>query len=296
MDTCIIGLGNHCNNIFPTLSSIYNITTICDITEDNIVMKNNETIKYKFIKDYNKILNNSKIKNIVSVVNSNYQGDLALEAVKCFKNIIVEKPQCNDYILSSKILKIAKKNNVSLYCGLCRLYDNKLIKKVKSYIQDKKIKNILINVKQTKKFNENKYGLEPPSFHEIYMVLHLFNDNPKRIENIKKSNKINNKYYNYDFVLYYDSNRKIIFKFENNQDSKKHTSINVKTDSKNINLYDGFNKSLNSFKLEHEEFLKDTLSENKNYYNFILATKALYIINKVQENYIGDLNFDFIST
>ena len=128
------------------------------------------------------------------------------------------------------------------------------------------------------------------------MALHLFEDNPKSIEIIEINNKVENKFYNFRFNLNYDKNIKIYFEFNNSGKWENKKSIQVKTDNLNIDLYSGHvKKSKDQFKFEHIKFLNDTKSSKKNYYSYILAIKTLYIINKVHENYSGDLDFSFLN-
>lgn len=291
-DTCVVGLGKHCKYIFDVFESIYKIDYICDINDK----LDNNFLKYNFSNNYNRIFKLDHIKNVVGVMHSKHQEDLSYYAITNNKNVIVEKPPGNNYLKCLEILKLAKRNNLSLYCGLCRLYDNTYTEKLKNCIKNDGIEINSIIVKQGKPFSKNELGIEPPSFHEIYMSLDLINENPTYLEIIERSNMIDKKFYNFKFKLMYKSNKNILFEFTNSN-LRRHANVLVKTNEFDIDLYDGFKKkSKNPFEIEHKEFLKDTKSRNKNYYNYILAIKTLYIINQVHNGKSINLDFSFLDS
>ena len=142
-NTALVGTGYWGSIIFNTLTKISK-KKIYIYDKDN---KNTNLLSKKFpkqtkiAKNYDEILNNKKIKNIILATHPSANFFLGKKALNANKNLFVEKPILNNKKKLSKLIIIAKKKKKVLMGGYIYLF-NSYIKKIKKIIDSKTLGSI----------------------------------------------------------------------------------------------------------------------------------------------------------
>lgn len=139
----IIGLGywgpNYIRVVRQTLSTT--LTWCCDINPDNLSILKNDT-SVKTTQDYNDLLNDPHLDAVIIATPTEKHFDITKQALLAGKHVLVEKPLTTDAAQAQELIALAKEKNRVLLTGYIFLY-NKAVQKIKEYIQNKEIGNVL---------------------------------------------------------------------------------------------------------------------------------------------------------
>ena len=189
--TALIGTGYWGSIIFNTLTKITSkkIFVFDKNSENSNLLKKKFKNKIYIAKNFEEILNNKNIKNVILATHPSINFNLGKKVLESKKNLFVEKPIVSNIKELNKLIKCSELNKKILMGGYIYLF-NSYIKKIKSIIKSKQLGTIKYIEIQRKNLgpirNEISSHLDLGS-HDISIIKYLFNTNPK-IKNIIKRN------------------------------------------------------------------------------------------------------------
>lgn len=189
--TALIGTGYWGSIIFNTLTKITSkkIFVFDKNSENSNLLKKKFKNKIYIAKNFEEILNNKNIKNVILATHPSINFNLGKKVLESKKNLFVEKPIVSNIKELNKLIKCSELNKKILMGGYIYLF-NSYIKKIKSIIKSKQLGSIKYIEIQRKNLgpirNEISSHLDLGS-HDISIIKYLFNKNPK-IKNIIKRN------------------------------------------------------------------------------------------------------------
>lgn len=189
--TALVGAGYWGSIIFNTLTKISK-KKICVYDKD---IKNSKLLYKKFpkktniAKNYNEILNDENIKNIILATHPSVNFLLGKKALEAKKNLFVEKPIINNKKKLSELIKIAKKNKRVLMGGYIYLF-NSYIKKIKKIIESKELGTVKYIETQRKNLGpiRSEVGSHMDLGSHDISILRYFFKNKLRLKNKVKRN------------------------------------------------------------------------------------------------------------
>ena len=190
-NTALIGTGYWGSIIFNSLSKL----TKKKIYIFDINIQNSKLLKSKFkskaliAKNFNEILRNKKIKNIILATHPSVNYKLGEKILNNKKNLFVEKPILNDIRKLKKLIYLAKRNKKILMGGYIYLY-NSYIKKIKQIIESKELGIIRYIEIQRKNLGpiRNEVGSHIDlGSHDISILKYIFKDKLKLKSKIKRN-------------------------------------------------------------------------------------------------------------
>ena len=184
----IIGCGYWGTIITKTLVNLG--CTKIYIYDSNI--KNSKTLKKNFrnlivIKNYNKILQNEKIKNLFFATPPSKNFNLVKKAILHEKRIFLEKPGVTKSFELSKLIKLNKKKDNHVMFGYVYCFNN-YIKFIKDIILKKTLGKILYIKFQRQNLGPIRNDVDVSydlTSHDLSILLYLFDKLPKKISHIK---------------------------------------------------------------------------------------------------------------
>jgi len=167
---------------------------IKDIFVFDLNNKNSQTLKKKFVnvnivQNYQKILNNSSIKNIFFATPPSINFILVKKAILKKKNIFLEKPGVTKLSEITILKKMSKNKKVVVMFGYVYCY-NDYINYLKKLIKKKTLGNLLYIKFQRQNLGPIRNDVnvaEDLSSHDLSIILYIFKKMPKVISHIKYS-------------------------------------------------------------------------------------------------------------
>ena len=247
-EIAIIGIGRWGKNLIREFSKISKVK-ICMTTGDkkNIVwLKENypNVIHTTHISD---IVNNSNIDAVVIATPIKTHYTLVKKILESKKHVFVEKPLAKTTSEITKLIKIAKKNERSLFVGHIFLH-NEVFKKLKLILKNESIKYAVFEWKKFGTFDENIF--ENLASHDFSLILNLLGVPKKMVitEKVKFITKVDR----FSLDLYFNNNIKSQIIIDRLSNYKKKT---VKIITKN-NLYLWDDNELYKFGVKDQEYKK----------------------------------------
>jgi predicted dehydrogenase len=290
-EIAIIGIGRWGKNLIREFSKISKLK-ICMTTGDkkNIVwLKENHpnVIHTTNILD---ILNDPNIDAVIIATPIKTHYILAKKILESKKHAFVEKPLAKTTPEITKLIKIAKKNERSLFVGHVFLH-NEVFKKLKLILKNESIKHAIFEWKKFGTFDEDIF--QNLASHDFSLILNLFGIPKKMIitEKIKFITKVDR----FSLDLYFNNNIKSQITIDRLSNYKKKT-VNIITKN-NLYLWDDdelykFGKKDQIYKkifkskktplfLECQEFLKCINRKKYSVDSAELAQKISKLISKL---------------
>ena len=290
-EIAIIGIGRWGKNLIREFSKMSKIK-ICMTTGDkkNIAwLKENHpnVIHTTNILD---ILNDPNIDAVIIATPIKTHYILAKKILESKKHAFVEKPLAKTTPEITKLIKIAKKNERSLFVGHVFLH-NEVFKKLKLILKNESIKHAIFEWKKFGTFDENIF--ENLASHDFSLILNLFGVPKKMVitEKIKFITKVDR----FSVDLYFNNNIKSQITIDRLSNYKKKT-INIITKN-NSYLWDDdelykFGKKDQTYKkifksrktplfLECQEFVKCINQKKYSIDSAELAKKISKLISKL---------------
>ena len=189
--TAVIGTGYWGSIIVNTLIRITKkkIVVYDKLKENSSLLKKKFKEKILIANNYNEILRNDNIKNIILATHPSVNYKIGKKILTFKKNLFVEKPIVTDTKKLKDLIKLAKHNNKILMGGYIYLYNN-YIKKIKSIIKNGelgKIKYIELQRKNLGPIRNEVDAHVDLGSHDISILKFLFNKKIK-IKNLTKRN------------------------------------------------------------------------------------------------------------
>ena len=189
--TALIGTGYWGSIIFNTLTKISkkNIYIYDKSLENSKLLKKKFPNKVKIANNFEEILNNKNIKNIILATHPSVNFKLGKKALIAGKNLFVEKPMLNNKKKLSKLILVAKKNKRVLMGGYIYLF-NSYIKKIKQIIESKELGTIKYIETQRKNLGpiRNEVGSHIDlGSHDISILKYFFKNKLKLKSKIKRN-------------------------------------------------------------------------------------------------------------
>ena len=223
-EIAIIGIGRWGGNLIREFSKISKVK-ICMTTgniKNKIWLKENypNVIHTTHISD---IVNNSNIDAVVIATPIKTHYTLVKKILESKKHVFVEKPLAKTTPEITKLIKIAKKNERSLFVGHVFLH-NEVFKKLKLILKNESIKHAIFEWKKFGTFDEDIF--QNLASHDFSLILNLFGIPKKMIitEKIKFITKVDR----FSVDLYFNNNIKSQITIDRLSNYKKKT-INIIT-------------------------------------------------------------------
>lgn len=200
----VIGIGRWGKNLVREFSKFAIISKCVNQGNlENIRWLNSNYPEIPVTANIEDVLNDPKIDAIVIATPINTHYKIIKNALESGKHVFVEKPMTQTTTQADNLIKIAKRNNLSLFVGYVFLH-NQIFKKIQKINEKESIININFDWQKFGTFNENIF--ENLLSHELSINLELFGI-PKSFELISKSSCMSDS----DLIhvkLDYDENRK----------------------------------------------------------------------------------------
>ena len=144
INIAIIGLGYWGPNLLRNFNNNNkcNIISVCDLDNNKINYFKYEYKNIYFTNDVNQIYNNNKIDAVVIATPVNTHFNIAKQSLIMGKHVFVEKPITDNSKKCEILIKLAKKNSLSLFVDHTFLY-TEAVKKMKSLSSKKDFGEIL---------------------------------------------------------------------------------------------------------------------------------------------------------
>ncbi|EKF86371.1 Gfo/Idh/MocA family oxidoreductase [Methanobacterium formicicum] len=179
----VVGSGYWGKNLVRNFHDLNALKTICDLDE---VMLNEYKLKYPEVKtttSFQDIIEDNEIKGVVISTPAILHYKMVKEALKCGKDVFVEKPLSLDVNEGKELVKIASENKNILMVGHI-LHYHPAIKKLKQMINHGElgqIQYIYSNRLNLGKFRTEENILWSFAPHDISIILMLLNEMPIKI-------------------------------------------------------------------------------------------------------------------
>ena len=131
-----------------------NLTAICDKTKIKLNKINNQKIK-KYT-DYEKMINDSNIQNIIILTESGNHFRIAKKCLLAKKNIIVEKPFCLKLKDAYELIKISRKVKRKIFVVMQNRF-NEPVKISKKFLEKKKLGKLVSLAIRVRWFRDQSY-------------------------------------------------------------------------------------------------------------------------------------------
>ena len=289
----IVGIGRWGKNLireFSKLSKVKFCLTTGNKENLNWLKKNYpDVIPTTQISD---ILNDSTIDALVIATPIKTHYMLVKKTLESKKHVFVEKPLAKSTPEINDLIKIAKKNERTLFVGHIFLY-NEIFKKLKHILKTEPIKHAIFQWKKLGTFDEDIF--ENLLSHDLSLNLILFGM-PKKIQLIRKFGLLT-PIDDFSLELHFTKTRKSEITIDRTAHYKKKT-VMIRT-KKNSYIWDDnellkFDKMSESYKkifqtkntplyLECKEFIKQINAKNFSIDSAILASKISNLISKISE-------------
>ena len=179
INVALVGVGYWGPNILRTLKSIKNCNLKTIIETDFKRQKYIKKIdaKLNVSNDLGVILEDDKIKAVIISTPPKTHYNIALKCLKAGKNILIEKPIVSNTKEYKNLLKIAKKNKLTLMAGDLYLF-NTAILKIKKLIQSNYLGKIIYFNSQRKNLGRIRNDIDVNwslSTHDISIIQYLMN-------------------------------------------------------------------------------------------------------------------------
>ncbi len=188
----LIGCGNWGKNIARNLHEMKSLACIYDTNKELSETLNNEYMLTTY--ELNDIFEDKNINAIVIASPAITHKDLAIQSLKCNKDLFVEKPFCLSLPDSQIIAELATNNNRILMVGHLLNYHNAFIK-MKELIKNGKI-GILQNIRANRlalgAIRSEESVIYDLSAHDISMILSITKELPieVNVQSIHHNNNI----------------------------------------------------------------------------------------------------------
>ena len=188
----LIGCGNWGKNIARNLHEMKSLACIYDTNKELSEILNNEYMLTTY--ELNDIFEDKNINAIVIASPAITHKDLAIQSLKCNKDLFVEKPFCLSLPDSQIIAELATSNNRILMVGHLLNYHNAFIK-MKELIKNGKIgvlQNIRANRLALGAVRSEESVIYDLSAHDISMILSITKELPieVNVQSIHHNNNI----------------------------------------------------------------------------------------------------------
>lgn len=134
----IIGVGNHTRGVMlPLFQSIkgYRLTALCSASGTNASSVAKKYDVDFVTSDYNEILQNKEIDVVYIATRHNMHAQMAVDAAKAGKHILVEKPMAMNFDELNKVCDVVNETDVIFAVGHNRRYSH-LLSEIKNEISD----------------------------------------------------------------------------------------------------------------------------------------------------------------
>lgn len=131
----VIGCGhwgpNH-TRVFSSMPGVA-VTTVADLDLDRLNNVGKLYPNLKLVKDYKEILNDNSITAVVIATPTNTHYQVTKDALLAGKQVLVEKPLCQDAKQGQELVDLAKEKNLILMVGQVFLFNSGILK-LKEYL------------------------------------------------------------------------------------------------------------------------------------------------------------------
>ncbi len=174
-----------------------NLTAVSDInpkTAETIATKH----QTKHYTDVDKILENPEIELVSICTPTITHAEIAQQAIKAGKHVLVEKPMTNTTEEAINLIKLAEKNNVKFTVGFVERF-NPAVQEAFKQINQGKIGNVILAHTRRVSRNPVRIGdvgvIKDLAIHDIDIACSLFKDPPQTVH--ATAGKIAHKYEDY---------------------------------------------------------------------------------------------------
>ncbi|MCK4351994.1 Gfo/Idh/MocA family oxidoreductase [candidate division WOR-3 bacterium] len=178
----LIGCGHWGPNLlrnFAGLKNVY-IESVCDLRNERLEYVKQNYPYLKSTTDYKELIESPKINAIVIATSASTHYNLAKEALKAGKHVLIEKPLAMYTNEAMELVKVAKQKGKVLMVGHTFLY-NAAVRVLKDYIKRGELGNIYyvysqrLNLGIVRNDINAMWNLAP---HDISILLYLFDSLP----------------------------------------------------------------------------------------------------------------------
>lgn len=179
----VIGVGfwgrNHIR-VYNEMKDV-EIIAICDIEKERTIeIAKNFNIKYTFT-NYKEMLNNKEIDAVSICTPSTTHGEIALEAIKNGKDLLIEKPMTTKIEEAINLKKELEKKGIILMVGFIERF-NPAVQKAKELLDKGEIGNIILSYSRRIGAWPERIGdvgiVKDTAIHDIDLVRFLFQEDP----------------------------------------------------------------------------------------------------------------------
>lgn len=184
----VIGLGYWGPNYLRNLSQIEDVNLIwaCDLDSSLFSKFKHLYPNLKFTNNYQDLLNDTSINIIAIATPPQTHFKLAKAALAAHKHVFIAKPMAKTANEVNKLISLARKNKVNLFCDLTYLYTGSVIK-IRELIKNGEIgqpmyyDSIRTNLGLLQPNDNVVTDLLP---HDLSIILHCFNLKPKSVSTV----------------------------------------------------------------------------------------------------------------
>jgi len=260
----VIGIGRWGKNLVREFSKFAIISKCVNQGNlENIRWLNSNYPEIPVTANIEDVLNDPKIDAIVIATPINTHYKIIKNALESGKHVFVEKPMTQTTTQADNLIKIAKRNNLSLFVGYVFLH-NQIFKKIQKINEKESIININFDWQKFGTFNENIF--ENLLSHDLSIILKLFGM-PKKFNLLNTFSSITD-IDSFSLQLEYTKNRKCFINTNRLSNTKKKTITFFTT--KNLYIWDNeillkLDKKSKSFKIFYEIKQSPLYCECKNF-------------------------------
>jgi UDP-N-acetylglucosamine 3-dehydrogenase len=210
VNVAVIGCGSWGKNqvrVFNDLQEA-SLVAIADLNE-NAARNLGEKYSVEWYTDIEKVIDRPDIEAITICTPTVTHAEIALQAIKSGKHVLVEKPMTNTIEEAEALIKAAEKKSVSLAVGFIERF-NPAVREGMKIISKEEIGDVILANTRRVSRRPHRIGdvgvIKDLAIHDIDIINNLFKENPRSV--FATAGNITHRYEDYaNIMICYDDNK-----------------------------------------------------------------------------------------